>query len=112
MKIVSAFVLSGEQRALILDACPGAELYDPRDVAGPDAALDIFNPEIVAPHLGDCEVMAAYTIPRDLVKRAPRLKWLHCMAAGLDYILRTGMFDEGNIILTNTSGASATMIGE
>jgi len=112
MKIVSAFALSQEQRALIHNACPGAELYDPTDVAGPDAGRDIFNPELIAPHLADCDTMAAYTIPKDLVKRAPRLRWLHCMAAGLDYILKTRMFDEGNIILTNTSGASAAMIGE
>ena len=112
MKIVSAFPLSQAQRALILDACRGAELYDPTDVAGPDAARQFFNAEIIAPHLGDCEVMVAYVIPRDLVKRAPRLRWLHCMAAGLDYILKTGMFDDSNIVLTNTSGASASMIGE
>ncbi len=105
MKIVSAFALSKEQRALILDAAPGSELYDPTDVAGPDAARDLFNPEIIGPHLGDCDAMAAYTIPKELVKRAPRLRWLHCMAAGLDYVLKTGMFDEAGIILTNTSGA-------
>jgi phosphoglycerate dehydrogenase-like enzyme len=112
MKIVSAFALSHEERALIRDACPGAGLFDPTDVAGPDAAREMFNPETIAPHLGDCDAMAAYTIPRDLVKRAPRLKWLHCMAAGLDYLLKTGMFDEDNIILTSSSGASAVMIGE
>ena len=112
MKVVSAFALSKEQRALILDAAPGSELYDPTDVAGPDAAPDLFNPEIIGPHLGDCDAMAAYTIPKELVKRAPRLRWLHCMAAGLDYVLKTGMFDEAGIILTNTSGASAAMIGE
>ncbi len=112
MKIVSAFALSHEQRALIHHACPGAELYDPTDVAGPEAGRDMFNPELIAPHLADCDTMAAYTIPKDLVKRAPRLRWLHCMAAGLDYILKTRMFDEGNIILTNTSGAAAAMIGE
>jgi phosphoglycerate dehydrogenase-like enzyme len=112
MKIVSTFVLSTEQRALIHDACPGAGLYDPTDVAGPNVARDIFNAEVIAPHLADCDAMVAYTIPKDLVKRAPRLRWLHCMAAGLDYILKTGMFDEANIILTNVSGASAAMIGE
>jgi phosphoglycerate dehydrogenase-like enzyme len=112
MKIVSAFAVSHEQRALIHGACPGAEFYDPTDVAGPDAARDMFNPELIAPHLGDCDAMCAYTIPKELVKRAPRLRWLHCMAAGLDYILKTGMFDDANLVLTNTSGASAAMIGE
>ncbi|MGO9056211.1 MAG: D-2-hydroxyacid dehydrogenase [Candidatus Binataceae bacterium] len=109
---MSAFALSKEQRALIVDACPGCEFYDPTDVAGPEVARDIFNPEIIGPHLGDCDAIVAYTIPRDLVKRAPRLRWLHCMAAGLDYVLKTGMFDHGEIVLTNTSGASAAMIGE
>ena len=84
MKIVSAFALSQEQRALIDHACPGAELYDPIDVAGPEAGREMFNPELIAPHLADCDTMAAYTIPKDPVKRAPRLRWLHCMAAGLD----------------------------
>src|SRR5215471_14854872 len=106
MKIVSAFAVTDQQRALIREACPGAEFYDPTDVAGPAAARDIFNPELIAPHLADCDAMAAYTIPKDLVKRAPRLRWLHCMAAGLDYILKTRMFDDSDIVLTNTSGAA------
>jgi phosphoglycerate dehydrogenase-like enzyme len=81
-------------------------------VEGRKAKHSMFDAEVIAPHLHNCDVMVAYTIPERLVTRAPRLKWLHCMAAGLDYILRTGMFDESSIVLTNTSGAQATMIGE
>jgi phosphoglycerate dehydrogenase-like enzyme len=112
MKIVSTFVLTAEQRKLITEAAPQAELVDPTQVAGRKAKHALFDPDVMEPHLADCDVMAAYTIPRDLVARAPRLKWLHCMAAGLDYVLRTGMLDDARIVLTNTSGAQAVMIGE
>ncbi len=112
MKIVSTFVLTAGQRQLIAEACPDADLADPTQVAGRKPKHALFDPEVMEPHLADCDVMLAYTIPRDLVTRAPRLRWLHCMAAGLDYILRTGMFDHSSVVLTNTSGAQAAMIGE
>jgi phosphoglycerate dehydrogenase-like enzyme len=112
MKIVSTFVLTDQQRTLISQACPDAELVDPTQVPGRKAKHALFDAEVMEAHLGDCDVMVAYTIPKDLVKRAPRLKWLHCMAAGLDYVLRTGMFDDTRVVLTNTSGAQAVMIGE
>ncbi len=112
MKIVSTFVLTAAQRRLIVEACPGADLVDPTQVPGQQPKHTLFDAEAVAPHLADCDVMVAYTIPRDLVPRAPRLRWLHCMAAGLDYVLRTGMFNDGKVVLTNTSGAQAVMIGE
>jgi phosphoglycerate dehydrogenase-like enzyme len=112
MKVVSTFVLTAAQRKLILEACPQADLVDPTQVPERKAKHAMFDAEVMAPHLADCDVMIAYTIPKDLVARAPRLKWLHCMAAGLDYILRTGVFNNTHVVLTNTSGAQAVMIGE
>jgi phosphoglycerate dehydrogenase-like enzyme len=112
MKIVSTFVLTAAQRKLIADACPGAELADPTQVAERKARQSMFDSEVMAPHFAGCDVLLTYTMPKDLVARAPRLKWIHCMAAGLDYVLRTGMFDHSTIVLTNTSGAQASMIGE
>jgi phosphoglycerate dehydrogenase-like enzyme len=112
MKIVSTFVLTAPQRGLIREACPGAELLDPTQVPGRKPKHPMFDAEAMESHLHDCEVMLTYIIPRDLVTRAPRLKWLHCMAAGLDYVLRTGMFEHSAIVLTNTSGTQAAMIGE
>jgi phosphoglycerate dehydrogenase-like enzyme len=112
MKIVSTFVLTATQRKLIADAGPGAELVDPTQMPERKAKQSMFDSEAMAPHYADCDVMLTYTMPRDLVARAPRLKWIHCMAAGLDYVLRTGMFDHSAIVLTNTSGAQASMIGE
>lgn len=112
MKIVSTFVLTAAQRKLIADACPGAELVDPSQIPQRKDRPSMFDSEVMAPHFADCDVIVTYTIPKDLVARSPRLKWVHCMAAGLDYVLRTGMFDHGAIMLTNTSGAQAAMIGE
>src|SRR5579885_2296555 len=112
MKLVSTFVLSAAQRKLIADACPGADLADPTRVAERKARQSMFDSEVMAPHFADCDVLLTYTMPKDLVARAPRLKWIHCMAAGLDYVLRTGMFDHSAVVLTNTSGAQAVMIGE
>ncbi|HEY2105992.1 MAG TPA: NAD(P)-dependent oxidoreductase, partial [Candidatus Binataceae bacterium] len=112
MKIVSTFVLTPSQRRLILEACHAADLVDPTQVTGRQAKHALFDAEVMGPHLADCDVMVAYAIPKELVTRAPRLKWLHCMAAGLDYVLRTGMFENSSVVLTNTSGAQAVMIGE
>jgi phosphoglycerate dehydrogenase-like enzyme len=49
--------------------------------------------------------------PRDLLKRAPRLKWVQMMSAGVDRLRDTEIWRSG-IIITGVSGIHATPIGE
>lgn len=50
-------------------------------------------------------------LPENLVPRAPRLKWIHLGATGVDQHLSTGIF-QGNMAITNSRGVIAVPIAE
>lgn len=47
-----------------------------------------------------------------LLKQMPELRWCGCSNAGVDAFIRTGVFDSGEVILTNCSGAYGLTISE
>jgi phosphoglycerate dehydrogenase-like enzyme len=103
MKILAAMRLTERQRALIQEASPGAEILD---------GFNPFEPEKMDPVLGDCEVMITFRVPKDLAQRAPKLKWIHLMSAGVEHALAAGVFENPDLLLTNSSGIHGTTIGE
>jgi phosphoglycerate dehydrogenase-like enzyme len=50
-------------------------------------------------------------LPRDLLSRAPRLKWLQLMSAGADRLRDTEIW-QSNVTITGVSGINASAIGE
>ena len=61
--------------------------------------------------LADVEIVYGIRLPRDLVNRAPKLKWVQVMTAGVDRFLDDN-FRNSKVILTNVSGIHATPISE
>lgn len=61
--------------------------------------------------LADAEIVYGIRLPQDLIIRAPKLKWVHVMSAGVDRFLDDD-FRRSPVILTNVSGIHATPIGE
>jgi phosphoglycerate dehydrogenase-like enzyme len=61
--------------------------------------------------LADVEVIYCFRLPRDLIARAPKLKWVQVMSAGVDRFLDDD-FHRSPVVLTNVSGMHATPIGE
>ncbi|MBI2907145.1 MAG: D-2-hydroxyacid dehydrogenase [Chloroflexi bacterium] len=62
--------------------------------------------------LGEAEVMFANLIwPKNILARAPRLKWLHLSGTGIDRYLGSEVFG-GRIVVTNSRGAVAVPIAE
>jgi phosphoglycerate dehydrogenase-like enzyme len=61
--------------------------------------------------LSNAEIVYGLWLPRDLIARAPKLKWIQVMSAGVDRFLNDD-FRRSPVILTNTSGIHATPIGE
>lgn len=82
---------SPEQRAAILGAAEGLEVVFTRERA-----------EITA-RLEDIEV-AVGSFPRDLMKRAPRLRWFQQWGAGADWLLKHPELVAKDFVLTNVSG--------
>jgi D-2-hydroxyacid dehydrogenase (NADP+) len=61
--------------------------------------------------LAEAEVIYGLFLPRDLRARAPRLKWVQTMSAGVDRFATTDIWNSP-VILTGVSGIHATPIGE
>jgi D-2-hydroxyacid dehydrogenase (NADP+) len=61
--------------------------------------------------LNKTEVIFGHRIPKDLIKRAPRLKWFQAMSAGIDLLLSDEL-RKSDVILTSMSGISAIAVAE
>ena len=60
--------------------------------------------------IGDAEVV--YCDEGELLKEMPRLKWCHSVSAGVGHFLKSGVFDRGDVLLSNSSGAYGLAISE
>jgi phosphoglycerate dehydrogenase-like enzyme len=61
--------------------------------------------------LAEAEVLYGLFLPKDLLSRTPRLKWVQTMSAGVDRFVDTDIWNNP-IILTGVSGIHATPISE
>jgi len=72
-------------------------------VAGAREKLDVL--------LAEAEVLFAFRLPAGVIRRAPRLRWIQVMSAGVDRFLDAEMRGSP-VVLTNVSGIHATPISE
>jgi phosphoglycerate dehydrogenase-like enzyme len=61
--------------------------------------------------LAETEIIVGFAPPRDLLKRAPNLKWVQLMSAGADGIARSEIW-QSRITITGVSGIHAIPISE
>jgi len=61
--------------------------------------------------LAEAEVIYGLILPRNLLERAPKLKWIQMMSAGVDRLKDTDIW-RSRVIITGVSGIHATPIGE
>lgn len=61
--------------------------------------------------LAQAQVLFGWSIPQDLLRRAPRLRWIQAMSAGVDEFLGTGI-EASAILVTDASGIHRIPIGE
>jgi phosphoglycerate dehydrogenase-like enzyme len=103
MKILVAMRLTDAQRALIREACGGAQIVE---------GFNPFEPAKLEPELAGADVMVTFRVPAGLATKAPALKWIHLMSAGVEHAVAAGVFDNPGLVLTNSSGIHGTTIGE
>ena len=60
--------------------------------------------------VGDAEVV--YCDEGDILKEMPHLRWCNSISAGVGHFLKSGVFDRGDVMLTNSSGAYGLAISE
>lgn len=82
----------------------------PAKVLSKEQKEDFSNEEFDA-LLAQAEVIYGFRPPKNVVTRAPRLKWYQNMLAGVDYFLDADIV-QSPVIVTNTSGIHATAVSE
>ena len=66
--------------------------------------------EEAAGKIGDAEVV--YCDEGELMAEMPQIRWCHSVSAGVGHFLKSGVFDRGDVLLTNSSGAYGLAISE
>ena len=62
--------------------------------------------------MADAEVLLTWNLPMEsLAEVAPKLKWIHCIGAGVEHMLPMDWLPEG-VTLTNNKGVHAAKAGE
>lgn len=82
------------------------------DIAG---AIDVFidwDSDNFAASMKDAEVLLTWNLPTEgLGAVAPKLKWIHCIGAGVEHLLPMDWLPDG-VVLTNNKGVHAAKAGE
>ena len=78
-------------------------------------AIEVFidwDSDNFAASMKDAEVLLTWNLPtEDLGAVAPKLKWIHCIGAGVEHLLPMDWLPEG-VVLTNNKGVHAAKAGE
>lgn len=92
-------------------AGPGINVTDASELAIAEFRGDSTAKEKLDAMLAEAEVIYGLILPQNLLARAPRLKWVQTMSAGVDRFARMDIW-QSPVIITGVSGIHATPIGE
>ncbi len=113
MKRVNVLVTSaiGNECLRLIAAVDQANVHDVSgllrsELEGDSGARDRFDAS-----LAEAEIIYGLRLPQDVIKKAPNLKWVQVMSAGVERFLDADM-RESAVVLTNVSGIHAIPISE
>ena len=90
---------------------PRVKLWAVSDLMRAERAGDTSATEQLDALLAEAEIIYGFRLPENSLTRAPKLKWVQVMSAGVDRFLDSE-FRRSPVILTSVSGIHATPIGE
>jgi len=90
---------------------PRIKLGDVSDLAHAEREGDFTSKEQLDALLAEAEVIYGFRLPKSVIARAPKLKWIQVMTAGVDGFL-DDEFRRSSVMLTSASGIHATQISE
>lgn len=109
--VTTAMVPIGEEcERQITSVSPRIRLTDATNLALAERKGDLASREQLDEFLAEAEIIYGFRFPRDLIARAPRLKWIQTMGAGVDFLDEELLLSRA--VMTNVSGIHATPIGE
>jgi len=95
----------------ITNISPGIKLSNVSELVRAEQRGDFARQNELDALLAEAEVIYGLRLPKNVITRAPKLKWVQVMSAGVDRFL-DGEFRQSSVIMTNVSGIHATPIGE
>ena len=111
LNVLVTSVIGEECLQQIAQVSPKVKLTDVSGLLRAENGGDFTSKEKLDVLLADTEVIFGLRLPQNVISRAPELKWVQVMAAGVNIFLDSEMV-ESPVILTNVSGIHATPIGE
>lgn len=90
---------------------PKINLRDVSGFANAEKRGDFSSREQFDAHLAEAEIIYGPGPPKNVIARAPKLKWIQTTDAGVDDFLDSDIIGS-SVIVTNTSGITAISIGE
>ena len=95
----------------IIAVSPRIKLRDASDFASAERRGELANKEQFDALLAEAEVLYGVRLPKNVITRAPGLRWLQMMSAGVDRFLHDDIVGSA-VTMTNVSGIHVTSIGE
>jgi phosphoglycerate dehydrogenase-like enzyme len=95
----------------ITDVSPRIRLSNVYELARAEQKGDFAGRSELDALLAEAEVIYGFRFPKNMIARAPKLKWVQVMSAGVDRFL-DNEFRQSSVMMTNVSGIHATPIGE
>ena len=111
VKVVVTTPIEDECLKQIADVNPRIEVTDASDLYRAEVGGDLKAKEKLDALLAEAEVAYGLRLPRNLISRAPQLKWVQVMAVGANRYLDEEM-RQSPVVLTCARGIHATQIGE
>lgn len=87
-----------------------SRLWDAPDMVTAERKGDFTNEKFES-MLAQAEIIYGYRPPQSIISRAPKLKWIQTMLAGVDHFL-TPDLAKSRVIVTNMSGVHASPVSE
>ena len=114
MEVVEVLVITSlddECIRQITTVSPKINLRDVSGFANAEKRGDFSSREQFDAHLAEAEIIYGPDPPKNVIARAPKLKWIQTTDAGVDDFLDSDIIGS-SVIVTNTSGITAISIGE
>lgn len=77
----------------------------------PQIEITRVEPDELDDALTEADAVLAWRVPEEAIQNAPKLKWIHRGAAGVEDLI-TPTLRESNVVLTNSSGVHAPNMAE
>ena len=112
INVLVSGAIDEECRQQISSVSPRIKLTDISDLSRTEQKGDSVSQEKLDALLAEAEVFFAFRLPRNVIARSPRLKWIQVMSAGVNVQLLDTDLRQSPVMMTNVSGIHATPISE